>query len=302
MVTMKRGCCPKLGVRADGTAYAQAQIKITPDVPSVRSKLLMRLGIAGSKIPIGNGLINANTASMNARPVSGIFDYVIVAGLDLDGDGELRTVEVVGGGARPGPDAALNIKYFSSAGSKVPTFKIIGGVDYAEDIAFFEIGQFFVGPVTPTAAGFLDAFLDDNTPGSITDIATPTSSICRLSTSCVSCKSPVPAVLLPVPIRVTVAVIEPLIHEPPNARNKSSGVSNMNPEKSILSISSSMNPVANLSTVKLCDAIPALAGSSKKNPFTSRNNLLSWSTFTTHSLKPECLSISWDRVLPAAHW
>lgn len=93
------------GAREDGRAYAKAEIRITPDTPAAPKELLVRLAFvdrSGSKVPVGNGTIAGNVASMSIAPVkipdvpvATFFEnYTVVAGFDTNDNHELDENEV----------------------------------------------------------------------------------------------------------------------------------------------------------------------------------------------------------------
>lgn len=108
------------GARKDDMAYAKAEFRITPDTPAWRAKLLVRLARVGflglgSWEPVGHGTISGNVASMWVGEsfvplVEFTQDFAVVAGFDLDGDGELDVTEMTA----PTPTTGYRFKFVSS--------------------------------------------------------------------------------------------------------------------------------------------------------------------------------------------
>ena len=147
-----------MGFRSDGLGHVKAHINI-PNASYFTNKLLVRLAIQPGGpgtpiIPVGDGTFDATTniASMTydgmyngSGSSSLIGDWLVVAGLDTNGDGVLQSSEIA-------TQSAYKIRAIKS-------------MDYADDIAFLQTGA-IVGGVAqvPYASAFLFTFLNDSSP------------------------------------------------------------------------------------------------------------------------------------------
>ena len=97
------------GVREDDKAWVRALVRITPDTPAAREKLLVRLAPfdpSGPEVPVGEGGLTGNILPTLPKPYplevsmwvespdSPDQEYAVVAWFDTDGDGMLDPGEV----------------------------------------------------------------------------------------------------------------------------------------------------------------------------------------------------------------
>jgi hypothetical protein len=191
-------CYILMGTRADGGLYAQASLRATPDILSkISRKLIVRLAAlpddggtnllvtgnanrakgfdtqaisagtlpqtivqvtGGVGYPVGRGGLRGENAVLvfdNPGFVAST-DYTIAAGLDINKDGILNKDEIIQG----------RVDFFREAGKQTPLFKVITKGSYLTQVTLAEGGQFFSSVGLTIAPTVLDAFLDDNDPGS----------------------------------------------------------------------------------------------------------------------------------------
>jgi len=158
-----------MGFRSDELGHVKAHITI-PDMAYFKNKLLVRLAIQpdgpGTQIiPVGDGTYDptSNIASMTYDGIyngsgssSLIGDWLVVAGFDANGDGDLQASEI----------------------AAQTTYKIraIGSSDYTASMAFLQTSALIARTTTlvPYASAFLNAFLNDSSPGHNSSASTTT--------------------------------------------------------------------------------------------------------------------------------